>query len=111
MRAWSAPGLRLAYGREAVAAAGRAQAAVGARPVMLVRRPGVTLAAPLSWRVEPADTVIPVRYSSRRLAPIANRIALVLAIGAVGGLLLLLVARRRPFAGTRPFRMIGKDAI
>ena len=83
----------------------------GWRMTVLVRRPGVTLAAPLSWQVEPADTVIPVRYSSRRLAPITNRIALVLASGAVIGLLLLLVARRRPFSGTRPLRMIGKDAI
>jgi len=83
----------------------------GWRMTVLVRRPGTTLAAPLSWKVEPADAVIPVRYSSRRLAPITNRIALILAIGAVTGLLLLLVARRRPFARTRPLRMIGKDAI
>ena len=75
-----------------------------------MRRPGATLAAPLAWRVEPADTVIPVRYSARRIAPITNRIATVLAIAAVTGALLLLVGRRRPFARTRPFRMIGKDA-
>ncbi len=80
------------------------------RMTVLVRRPGATLAAPLSWKVEPADTVIPVRYSSRRLAPITQRIALVLAIGAVAGLLLLLVVRRRPFTGSRPLRTIGKDA-
>ncbi len=63
----------------------------GWRMTVLVRRPGATLAAPLAWRVEPADTVIPVRYSARRLAPITNRIALVLAIAAVTGVLLLLV--------------------
>ncbi len=60
-----------------------------------VRRRAGTVTAPLAWRVEPADLVLPVRYSARRLAPLTERLALVLAAGALAGGLVLLTARRR----------------
>lgn len=82
----------------------------GWRMSVRVQRPGSTLIAPLSWRVEPAETVLPVRYSARRLAPIVNRAALLLAIAAAAGGLLLLAARRFKGWPVRPLRVIGKDA-
>lgn len=66
-----------------------------------VRRPGARTTGRLTWPVEPADRVLPVRYSARRIAPIADRLVLgLLALLAAGGVAAVL-ARLRP-ARSRP---------
>ncbi len=86
------------------------------RMTVVVRRPGKQLVAPLTWKVEPADQVLPVRYSARRLAPITGRAALVLLAGLGFGLLGLAAIRHRP-RGARPgasasrLRAVGRDTI
>jgi copper transport protein len=55
-----------------------------------VRRAGSELSTRVGWRVEPADRSLPVRYSSRRLAPLTDRVllALLAALAVAAGALL-----------------------
>jgi copper transport protein len=55
-----------------------------------VRRAGSELSASVGWRVEPADRSLPVRYSSRRLAPLTDRalLALLAVLAVAAGALL-----------------------
>ena len=50
--------------------------------VVVGRADGARLVAPLAWKVEPADRVLPVKYSARRIGPIATTLEWLLA-GAV----------------------------
>ena len=50
--------------------------------VVVLRADGARLVAPLAWKVEPADRVLPVKYSARRIGPIATTLEWLLA-GAV----------------------------
>lgn len=55
-----------------------------------IRRAGSELATQVGWRVEPVDRSLPVRYSSRRLAPLTDGVlvALLAALAAAAGALL-----------------------
>ncbi|HMJ36240.1 MAG TPA: copper resistance protein CopC [Baekduia sp.] len=77
-------------------------AAGRARMTVRLRRGPERLRAALPWTVEPADPARPVVVSARRLAPLTERAALLVASTAVLAALTLAVtgARRRP----RPHR-------
>jgi copper transport protein len=55
-----------------------------------VRRAGSELSTRVAWCVEPADRSLPVRYSSRRLAPLTDRalVALLAVLAVAAGALL-----------------------
>jgi copper transport protein len=55
-----------------------------------VRRAGGALSTRVGWRVEPVDRALPVRYSSRRLAPLADGalVALLAVLAVTAGALL-----------------------
>ena len=95
----------------------RLGSAGGWQMAVIIRRPGgERLVAPMTWRVEPADRVLPVRHSARRLAPIADLVALILLGGAVALLAALLCGywlRGRGGTGTigRSSSSVSKDAI
>jgi copper transport protein len=71
--------------------------------VIVRRADGTRLVAPLAWKVEPADRVLPVKHSARRIGPIATTLQWVLLAGVVAGAVALLVRfwlRRRSRADT-----------
>lgn len=72
--------------------------------VSVRRADGTRLVAPLAWTVEPADRVVPVKYSARRVGPIATAAQWVLLGVVAAGLIVLLLVwfrlRRQARAGT-----------
>ncbi len=71
--------------------------------VVVRRADGERLVAPLALTVEPADRVLPVKYSARRVGPIATALQWALIGAAVLGLAALLLwfrLRRRPVSET-----------
>jgi copper transport protein len=77
-----------------------------ARLTVVVQRGGRFLSAPFRWRVEPADPARAVTVSSRRLAPLLDRAALLIVLFLAVGCALVLALRsfhvpRGPLARVR----------
>jgi copper transport protein len=62
----------------------------------LIRRGGDRVSVPLTWAVDAPDPARPVTYSAQRLAPVLDRLAVILTIGLLAAAGLAAAARRRP---------------
>jgi copper transport protein len=82
--------------------AGGTDLGAGGRWVMTVRvrRGGKQVSLPFGWSVDEPDPARPVTYSARRLAPLLDLCALLLAVAAIAGG----AAARRLGGAARPRR-------